>query len=38
MYAAKRDGVSHRLAGVESAPIDPIIEPAADRRTVANVR
>ena len=34
MYAAKRDGVSHRLAGVESAPIDPIIEPAADRRTV----
>jgi diguanylate cyclase (GGDEF)-like protein len=38
MYAAKRDGVSHRLAGVESAPIDPIIEPAADRRTVVNVR
>jgi diguanylate cyclase (GGDEF)-like protein len=37
MYAAKRDGVSHRLAGVESAPIDPIIEPAADRRTAANV-
>lgn len=38
MYAAKRDGVSHRLAGVESAPIDPIIEPAADRRTMVNVR
>jgi diguanylate cyclase (GGDEF)-like protein len=38
MYAAKRDGVSHRLAGVESAPIDPIIEPAEDRRTAANVR
>lgn len=38
MYAAKRDGVSHRLAGVESAPIDPIIELAADRRTAANVR
>ena len=38
MYAAERDGVSHRLAGVESAPIDPIIELAADRRTTANVR
>jgi diguanylate cyclase (GGDEF)-like protein len=38
MYAAKRDGVSHRLAGVESAPIDPIIDPAEDRRTAANVR
>ncbi|HWM18076.1 MAG TPA: GGDEF domain-containing protein [Ilumatobacteraceae bacterium] len=37
MYAAKRDGDSHRLAGVESAPIDPIVEPAADRRAAANV-
>jgi diguanylate cyclase (GGDEF)-like protein len=38
MYAAKRDGVSHRLAGVESAPIDPIVDLAEDRRTAANVR
>ncbi len=38
MYAAKRDGVSHRLAGVESAPIEATVSPATDRRAVSHVR
>lgn len=37
MYAAKRDGVTHRLAGVESAPIEATVGPATDRRAVAHV-
>lgn len=32
MYAAKRDGVTHRLAGVESAPLPVHIDAAHDRR------
>ncbi|MGH9134777.1 MAG: diguanylate cyclase domain-containing protein [Ilumatobacteraceae bacterium] len=38
MYAAKRDGVTHRLAGVESAPIEPDVDPATDRRAATHVR
>jgi diguanylate cyclase (GGDEF)-like protein len=32
MYAAKRDGVTYRLAGIESAPLTSGIDPHADRR------
>jgi diguanylate cyclase (GGDEF)-like protein len=32
MYAAKRDGVTHRLAGVESAMATRKIDPGLDRR------
>lgn len=32
MYAAKRDGVAHRLAGVESAMSGEPVDPALDRR------
>jgi diguanylate cyclase (GGDEF)-like protein len=32
MYAAKRDGVTYRLAGIESAPLSFGIDPHADRR------
>jgi diguanylate cyclase (GGDEF)-like protein len=32
MYAAKRDGVTYRLAGVESAPLTPAIDPHTERR------
>ena len=32
MYAAKRDGVTYRLAGVESAPIDVTFSGVDDRR------
>jgi diguanylate cyclase (GGDEF)-like protein len=32
MYAAKRDGVTYRLAGVESAPLSSGIDPHGDRR------
>ena len=38
MYAAKRDGVTHRLAGVESAPLDPAQPATADRRSAPRVR
>ena len=38
MYAAKRDGVTHRLAGVESAPIEASAGPATDRRAPSHVR
>jgi diguanylate cyclase (GGDEF)-like protein len=32
MYAAKRDGVTYRLAGVESAPLSSGIDPHGERR------
>jgi diguanylate cyclase (GGDEF)-like protein len=38
MYAAKRDGVTHRLAGIESAPIEATVGPATDRRVTSHVR
>jgi diguanylate cyclase (GGDEF)-like protein len=38
MYAAKRDGVTHRLAGVESAPIEADLAPAEDRRAPTHAR
>ena len=37
MYAAKRDGVTHRMAGVESSASVPV-PPAADRRAGAGLR
>jgi diguanylate cyclase (GGDEF)-like protein len=38
MYAAKRDGVTHRMAGVESAPAGVVVNPADDRRVGSRPR